>query len=207
MFIKYQNQEINSIHHRKKIPFDHIIAGLETGILHLNDIQKSEIRNRFINILTNKKHSNTTFSTEDKVCRHLKETREFLKNNTDILVNNTDKGNVTILISKTEYIQKMNILLNDTNPYKRINKDHTLTLEKKANEFFDLWVNENRICESNEKKLKIHNANIARMYGLIKIHKYNSIRPILSCIGAPLYHLSKFLSAVFSSNVGRKQVT
>lgn len=146
-----------------------------------------------------------TLTVQDKsILRDIKQTRDFLKQNPEIIVLNADKGNVTVLMEKTDYLEKMSSLLNDTTTYQQLSKHNTIALQKEANNFFDEWVKESRIDEIYAKNLKTHNGFVAKLYGLVKIHKNNSIRPILSCIGSPLYNLAKFLSNIFKPSVGLK---
>ncbi len=82
--------------------------------------------------------------------------------------------------------------MQNTNVYKSNHKPRPCTLQTKANELIQNWVVENRINADLGKGMKTHNGITSKMYGLIKTHKNNSIRPILSCTGSPLYKISKF---------------
>ena len=48
----------------------------------------------------------------------------------------------------------------------------------------------------------LQNINIAKAYGLVKIHKNGfPIRPIISAINSPLYNISKFFTQFLTKNL------
>jgi len=65
----------------------------------------------------------------------LKKTKEFLKENRDLLVTIVDKGNATVIIKSSEYVQRMEDLLKDRTTYKIIKDDPTNKLQKKSNKY------------------------------------------------------------------------
>jgi len=65
-----------------------------------------------------------------KISSMLKSTREFVRNNPDIIFTRTDKGNATVILNKSTYIQKMEELLGDKETYLVINKIRYLLSRK-----------------------------------------------------------------------------
>lgn len=63
----------------------------------------------------------------------LKATRQFLKNNEDLLLLKSDKGNTTVLVEKKFYISEVMKLLNDTNTYIVSKFQYTSTFERQVN--------------------------------------------------------------------------
>jgi len=53
------------------------------------------------------------------------ELKDFIKNNPNIIFTRADKGNITVTLEKTEYLNKIEEMLNDTETYEKINKDPT----------------------------------------------------------------------------------
>jgi len=61
-------------------------------------------------------------------------TIRFCKNNPNILFTKADKGNVTVAINKEEYMNKMELMLQDKNTYIIILKNPIKSLERKLND-------------------------------------------------------------------------
>lgn len=192
----------------KIIPYEHIIAGIESAIYYCQENERNDIRNKSVNIITNFKNTGNfkVISKEDQtINRNVKSTKNFLLNNPSILVTNADKGNVTVLIDKNDYIEKMDLLLSDTNTYATIQKDNTKTTQKEVNTMVESWYMENKITLNERNKLKISNSVIAKMYGCPKIHKHGTpLRPIVSGIGTPTHELSAFLCNILKCSIGQK---
>ena len=72
------------------------------------------------------------------------------------------------------------------------------------NKMISRWKDMGYIVFYTAKKIKCQNGTIARAYGLPKIHKPGNVfRPIVSCIGTPLYNLSQYLCEILKSTVGK----
>jgi len=65
-------------------------------------------------------------STDIQIIDLIKVTNKFIKNNPNIIFR-ADKGNITVALEKTEYLNKIEEILNDTETYEKINKDPTKT--------------------------------------------------------------------------------
>ena len=91
----------------------------------MNDINNEvredliDIFNKFINN-NNKRH----ISLEDKTIKcNLDKTKQFLKAHPNIFVTKADKGKLTVVLNKTECIQKVELALSGKNYYSEI-KNH-----------------------------------------------------------------------------------
>ena len=111
------------------------------------------------------------------------------------MITTADKGNATVIIKKSAYLEKMTTLLNDEKYYEKVKKNPLATLERKTrlhiNKLNDMYflMNDAIIPRIAQK------CNVSKGYGLIKIHKENNpVRPIISAINSPTYNLSKILS-------------
>ena len=106
-------------------------------------------------------------------------------------------------MNRSDYIAKMEILLNDTNNYRLINDDPTLKLEKCTQKILNDW----RLKGYLDKDIKKHeinndNSNTARAYGLPKIHEENNpLRIIISDINSPTSILSKYLKTIITQSL------
>lgn len=127
---------------KKEIPFHTIIKDIEFCISsqNLNDNEKDLIRSNAINIITNHCNSLERFDKYDRIIKDFNKTKHFLKNNDNLMVSKSDKGNSTVLIWKDEYFSHMNNMLDDEGTYKLINKDPTPKFQTEANKILKLLV-------------------------------------------------------------------
>lgn len=153
-------------------------------------------RARVTNVITNFLHKNN-----DTVCQGVyNETRNFLKANPNILITRADKGAVTVIIDKNDYIRKAKHLLDDTQTYIQLNSDPTFTTQKKNNDLVKYLKQKNCIDEGTVKLLTIHAAITPKFYGLPKIHKQDvPLRPIVSSIDSPTFKLAGFVGNILAT--------
>lgn len=90
--------------------------------------------------------------------------KEFLKNNREIMVSNSDKDSVTIISKKSEYYAKIRTLLSDLQAFTPLNQDPTKTIENKVNNFLDKLYHANYICDQLKESLKTWNTIPPRLF-------------------------------------------
>ena len=90
------------------------IKKVESSLLFLeiNNNLKNEIREKVVNNIMHNFNKDTHISMEDENFANLKITKQFLKNNPDILFTNADKGNLIVWLKKSTCNTKMTDLLN-----------------------------------------------------------------------------------------------
>lgn len=94
---------------------------------------------------------------------------------------------------------------NDTDTYKKLEKDPTNSLQQKANKLISQLKNSNQISNEVAKSLTIYNATPPRYYGLPKVHKSElKLRPIVSSINSPNSKISKFTSDILTKSYNRE---
>jgi len=84
---------------------------------HISATNKTKIRNTilFFHSLIHKK---TSLNIIDKTLLFFKQsTTNFCKNNPNIIFTRANKGNVTVALNKDEYLQKIELMLQDQNTY------------------------------------------------------------------------------------------
>lgn len=200
----------------KDIPTENLISNLETGIKNLEPSIKTKIRSNICNIITNfKNHSKrTTFNSKSNISLNFSNnnipfshtdfinTKKFLKLHNEIIITSADKTQKTVIMNTQSYNDKMTLLLSDTNTYKKISKNPTLSIQNKNNSIVKDWHIKNFIDLFTYKKLICHNGLPSKIYGLPKLHKLNfPLRPIVSTYTSPIYLLSKFLSQIITNVV------
>lgn len=198
--------KFNLPYDKNQLPLEQLIIDCEYIIDFLpNEDIKNEKRNLIVNCITNfqKDHSNKDNLALHKIER---ETKKFLKDNTDILILKADKGNTTVAIDKKEYHKKTTDILSDTNTYIILKKDPTITIQNKLNKTIDQLVASNLMTAEQSKIVKCNCGVFPKMYFQPKIHKNTvPLRPIVSFVGSPTYALTKFLSNLISHAFVRDQ--
>ena len=99
--------------------------------------------------------------------------------------------------------RKINELLNGGD-YEVVKGNPIPKLEKKVNDKVrTLWM-DGQINKIEYDKLRMTHSMTPQLYGLPKIHKPEvPLRPIVSCIGSPTYHLAKYLTRIISPLSGK----
>jgi len=139
---------------------------------------------------------------DSRMLKEFYKCRKFLRDNEELLVTRADKGQVTVIMNKQTYINKMNKTLDDDSTYRIIKKDPLKMITNKTNNMLKIWLNNKIIDEYTYKSLQCTNGNLPRCYGLPKIHKKGTpLRIVISSIGSPLYNIAKYLHEILSSSV------
>ena len=90
---------------------------------HTDFKQSNKIRSHFLSIIS--KFHNRVLSNNSTVEKQLKIdiklTKTFIKNNKDLLITKADKGNATVIMKKSAYLERMTTLFNDENYYEKVN--------------------------------------------------------------------------------------
>ena len=99
------------------------------------------------------------------------------------------KTNIYIVINKSDYNSKLQIILNDKNKFTKLNHNPTNQLKSKINKL----INANNADLHNIKLPKIiGDYKPGNIHGTVKIHKPGyPLRPIISQVTTPTYQLSK----------------
>ena len=104
-----------------------------------------------------------------------------------------------VILNKSDYINKCQDHLNDTDTYTLKNSDNSICLRKQINSFLKKLFDSKLLTRTQYTKLFANSATLPLFYGLIKIHKPdNPIRPIVSFIGSPSYYIAQFLSKLLT---------
>ena len=92
----------------------------------------------------------------------------------------------------------MKTLLDDSFTYEKIDSDPLPKLQKTIIKKLDEWRKLIFLGQKIERKYLItSNSNLARMYGLPKVHKANyPLRPVVSYINTPSYFMAKYFKNI-----------
>jgi len=125
-----------------------------------------------------------------------------LRDNDDLFVTRADKGQVTVVMDKSDYVSKMEVFLGDQFTYRKLNKDPIRKLTNKINTIIKSWRSNDLISETTYKKLNSTNGNLPRCYGLPKIHKAGfPLRIIVSSLGSPLYNVAQYIHDILQISI------
>ncbi|VDN25955.1 unnamed protein product [Dibothriocephalus latus] len=117
-----------------------------------------------------------------------------VKADRDIVIVPADKGRSTVILDRTDYLQKAKDLLKDrqfnapcgNNPIKRLTRKISLTLLALENS--------RSVTPSGWCMVRAQETALVRFFGLPKVHKEGAyLRPIVSLKGTPKYGLAKWL--------------
>ncbi|XP_062698654.1 uncharacterized protein LOC134284184 [Aedes albopictus] len=167
------------------------------------DRTRCAVANAITNHIHRFNNQNTHFDPLVRFCSTAEDiTRKFLKENPNVLVLKSDKGNKTVLMDAEEYKQKMKELLQDNQTYKPIDKDPTLRFERQNNSLVKRLRNLDLIDDRTAKELTKYNAVCPRIYGQPKAHKPGlPLRPVVPNVTAPSYNLSKYVGKILQQSL------
>ena len=127
-----------------------------------------------------------------------------LSQDESILVLLADKGKATVVMNRADYDDKIYQMLKDENMYQLLKKNPTASLEKKMNSRLLHLVWMGQLHSDVYSRLRSSAGGTPCLYGLPKVHRPGvPLRPIVSFVSSPTYHLSKFLAGLLQPVVGR----
>lgn len=158
-----------------------------------NETFKNHIRSGIARILhseVNKADKSTKdFDWLKPICNNL-------RNDQSITIVPADKGNLTVVMTKTEYDNKIDTLLLDPS-YSILDNDPTSSLETEINNLSKNLLKMKKLDKSQHHYISPSNSKIPRFYGLPKVHKPDlPFRPIVDFRSSPSYNLAHFLNKI-----------
>ena len=132
-----------------------------------------------------------------------------LRNNQDLIMCKLDKGNGVVVLNKKEYVDKMNVILNDQLIFKKMDSVNSLSNLKHFQSFLTRLKKKKsaqpRILSEN--KAHINDNTYIILYGLPKIQKViNPMRSILSSVGSYNHECAAWLSEILTPLCQRTSV-
>jgi len=166
-----------------------LIKNIENNIKKLHPDTQKEIRNRSVSLIHNLMLSSLYRDTNDrKILNLMNITNNFIKMNPNITYIRADKGNITVALNRTDYINKLEEMLRDKETYELIKKDPT---KKRISDIRGLlagWKSKRYISKTIYNSILCSDGKLPRAYGLPKVHKPGfSFRIIISSIDSPTY--------------------
>nr|VZI39111.1 unnamed protein product [Spirometra erinaceieuropaei] len=117
-----------------------------------------------------------------------------LKADKDLVIVPADKGRATVLLDRTDYLQKAKGLLEDRQFYVPCATNPLKALTREINATLLTLENSGAITPTDRRMARTQDTALARFYGLPKVQKDGApLRPIVSLKGTPTYGLAKWL--------------
>ena len=116
-----------------------------------------------------------------------------------------DKGVALVVLNTEDYLKKAEDLLNQ-NTYRALTSDPTMRLKNKMINLLKSIKAKGGISEELYRRLYPTGAGSPKFYGIPKIHKPGMpLRPIVSSIGAVIYHTSKEVARILKPLMGKSE--
>lgn len=180
----------------RDVPIVHLLSEVENIICDQEPQKKNLLAAKVTNIVTNFLR---TAEEQHYFNEMFKKSKTFLKQHPDLLVLKSDKGAVTVLITKQHYHDLSMSILEDASSYKILARDPTCTIQQKANKLISKIKSGGMIEDSLARKFTIYNSIPPKFYGLPKIHKDPvKLRPIISSIDSPTSGVSQLITDVLT---------
>nr|VZI28672.1 unnamed protein product [Spirometra erinaceieuropaei] len=166
-----------------------MIAAVESVINQTEAAEKPKIliRHQVTSLLMTHKPRETLTKVERDALRELKADK-------DIVIVPANKGRSTVVLDRTDYLQKAKNLLEDRQFYVPCETNPIKTLTREINATLLALENSGAITPTDRRMARAQETALARFYGLPKVHKEGApLRPIVSLKGTPTYGLARWL--------------
>ena len=179
------------------------VKNVEHNINKLPRDTRSIVRNRSFPIIRKiAAHSFDTTTYDVDLIRAMNELKTFTRNNPDVIFTRADKGNVTVALDKTTYLNKMSALLNDKDTYMIVKKDPIRKIINGLHDLLARWKKRSYISDTMYRRLNCTDGVLPRAYGLPKIHKRDCpLRIIVSTKDSPLHIFAGFLHNLIYNSI------
>ena len=124
-----------------------------------------------------------------------------LRKNDHIIITKPDKGSSVVLLNKSDYVDKINEILDDQSTFKRLgpvsSNDNTASTESRLQKRLLNLVKADLMPRWIYDAIQSTGSQNFRIYGLPKTHKEGTpLRPILSMTGSSHHELGKWLAGL-----------
>lgn len=187
----------------KKINKEDVLIECESIIGRMeNEDDKKRIRFEVSKIVEEIDMNKNNKPRERDITRRIRNLKEKIKDN-KLIVTKADKGNTTVIMEKTEYINKAEEFIKQ-GPYEEIKYNYTNRYQAKIKKL----IKESTMLRNfNKTQLIESNPSAPTFKCQVKLHKEGRpIRPIVSFIGAPGYKLTKLTSKIVKQNYEFKKI-
>ena len=101
---------------------------------------QDEFRHKILSLSINFFKKPCFVSEKNRLLAHnIKLTKRFIHNNKDLLIRHADRGNITVILKKQEYLNKINKMLDDDTTYEKIPYNPPFKLQKQVFKKLENW--------------------------------------------------------------------
>lgn len=151
-----------------------------------------------------KQFINHSSAVRDFFTKALNETKQFLKDNKDVVAAQSDKSNVALLMDRNTYIAKIDQLLADESTYTPLRQSSLPAYKIINKKILDRMLGLKWIKAKQHTEALRTEVNVANIYALIKTHKDGyPARPVVNTTSAPGYLASKLATTILTRNSNR----
>ncbi|XP_076038315.1 uncharacterized protein LOC143023612 [Oratosquilla oratoria] len=119
-----------------------------------------------------------------------------LRENKDIVIRRADKSDLFVILNRSDYIEKVESILQDTSKFVRVNRNPIDDIRKRVTK---LIATSNALIDGVKFSPLQGHYEPGYFYGNVKTHKPgHKLRPIISQIPTPTYHLAKQLNELIT---------
>jgi hypothetical protein len=185
----------------KRLPVIDLVTATESACRQLGGGDKEELRSKVVNILS---RGDAGLARDQNITKKERDALDSLKKDENIMVLPADKGRVTVVMNKEDYLSKCKDLLKDEKTYTKLKKDPTVKFKQEIVDALIDLKNRKVISPKLHKDLYPTEDQPPRFYGLPKVHKPSMpVRPIVSSIGTISYRVAKYLAKILTPLVGK----
>ena len=122
---------------------------------------------------------------------------------------NADKGNILVLMRRSEYIRDTEELLGNVENFEILGQDPLKKLKSSSFRMADNWRKKRMIGKDTRwRDVDTTNTVLAKCYGLRKIHKKNyPLRLVVSTINTPTRFLEENFNMIFKNSLSKSNYT
>ncbi len=173
----------------KEVPVDDFIVATEQACWKIPEEEKDTLRSEVVGLLKNHRTKTGNMSQEER--KAIKE----LKRDKSIMIMGADKGRATVIMDKCEYEEKVNLMLQDTKTYEKLDKNPTSKFKGKLVDILKRLKADKKITDKQYWDLYPTMEKTPRLYCSPKIHKAgNPLRPIVDYTGSICYKIARALA-------------
>lgn len=122
----------------------------------------------------------------------------FLDNNPSIIISCSDKGKLAVIYTVDFYNKLLADHLNNPVVYEQVSSSSNLGYIKRNKVLLLRLVENNFLNKDNILRILSSETQHPRMYGLIRTHKDNSMRPVMSCLNNPGTYIATVLLKILN---------
>ena len=181
----------------RQIPTHQIIAATESTATQLDKETAQQLRHKVSSFLSTAKPPRSNLDKQQR------ESVRSLRDDENIVILPADKGNATVILSRKDYVMKMENLLEDE-AYKKVTCDPTSRMKKRISTALNDCEQKGYITTKQRMHLAHQFSSSPQIYGLPKVDKVGvPLRPIVAAIGSPPHLLAKELTRIRSPLAGK----